>query len=315
MIKIVLFLATAAGLIHAQTVLYQCSIWGDPQLVQFPTNNLQSAQHSFCSFDGHAMLYQSKYVLVSVRSARQGDLVLDFNIVFFNNASVPICTVNVLDFITGERICDTEIVIKKTGSTDINVQYKQAQFSVWIQRRPGNHYKITLFTAPAHINDGLTSGMCVQGCRSRSIQSLAMERTANMTDTQIVTSALATKVCDLFISQSVNNFLRTTRSSPGFVEAVRQGCISDVTLTGDSRLAGEGIENIFADAIIQQGTVSIENISQLTTNISSVATQVVQQAEVETEKLVTSATWPCQPDVPVCIMPSLIRRRLISVFG
>ena len=84
--------------------------------------------------------------------------------------------------------------------------------------------------------------MCVQGCRSRSMQSVALERTANMTDTQIVTSVLATKVCDLFISQSINNFLRTTiRTSPGFVEAVRQGCVSDVTLTGDSRVSNYGM--------------------------------------------------------------------------
>ncbi|UJR11833.1 hypothetical protein I4U23_016013 [Adineta vaga] len=146
MITIVLLLTTATGFIHAQSMLYQCSMWGDPQLIQFPKSTLLSAQHNFCSFDDHAVLY--------------------------------------------------------------------------------------------HAN---TSGMCMQGCLSRSVQSQAMKRTA--------------------------------RSSPGFIDAVRQGCISDVTLTGDSR------------------------------------------AEVEIEKLVASATWPCKPHVPVCIMPALIRRRLASVFG
>lgn len=79
--------------------------------------------------------------------------------------------------------------------------------------------------------------MCVEGCPyTRSVESLASERMASMTDTQIVTSVLAAQVCDLFISQSMNAFLRTTQSKTDFVNAVRQGCISDVTLTGDSRV-------------------------------------------------------------------------------
>ncbi|UJR19187.1 hypothetical protein I4U23_022317 [Adineta vaga] len=256
MITIVLILAAATGFIHAQSTLYQCSMWGDPQLIQFPKTTLLSGQYSFCSFDGHAILYRSKHVLISVRSARQGDLVLDFNIVLFNDDHVPICTVNALDFRTGQR----------------------------------THYKLTLFATLDHITHESTSGMCVQGCIARSIQSQLIERTANMTDVQIVTSALATRVCDLFISQSNNALPRTARSSPGFVDAVRQGCISDITLTGDSRLAGEGIENIFANALIQEETISVEEISQLTSNISIVATEAAHKAELETERLFSYKT-------------------------
>lgn len=58
----------------------------------------------------------------------------------------------------------------------------------------------------------------------------------NMTDAQIVTSALASEVCDLFIAQTVDTLLCKTRSISDFVNAVRQGYISNITLTGDAQV-------------------------------------------------------------------------------
>ena len=72
----------------------------------------------------------------------------------------------------------------------------------------------------------------MQGCPTRSIASRSTNQIVNMTDTQIATSALAFQVCDLFIAETVNILPPTARSTSGFVDAVRQGCISDITLTG-----------------------------------------------------------------------------------
>ncbi|UJR19685.1 hypothetical protein I4U23_022819 [Adineta vaga] len=53
------------------------------------------------------------------------------------------------------------------------------------------HHKLILFAILDHITDESTSEMCVQERIARSIQSQLIERTANMTDAQIVTSALS----------------------------------------------------------------------------------------------------------------------------
>lgn len=80
-------------------------------------------------------------------------------------------------------------------------------------------------------------------------------------------------------------------------------------------MAGEGIDNLFVNAMIQEGTISLDNINPLATNVTNVAAQVVRQAEVEVEKLVAAATWPCKPDIPVCVMPGLVRSRLASTLS
>ena len=96
----------------------------------------------------------------------------------------------------------------------------------------GSHYKLTLFTSLAHTSAHGVSGLCIHGCTTTRSAPSSIDITANTTDEQIVTSALAASVCETFIQEVTHGFAQTT---PGLIHAVRQACITDLKITGDTQ--------------------------------------------------------------------------------
>ena len=64
---------------NASSILYQCSIYGDPQVIPFPVNGTGGVGSQFCDFTGYAVLFRSPYVLISVRGSGRfnSDVVTD----------------------------------------------------------------------------------------------------------------------------------------------------------------------------------------------------------------------------------------------
>ncbi|CAF5095664.1 unnamed protein product, partial [Rotaria sp. Silwood1] len=171
----------------------------------------------------------------------------------------------------------------------------------------------SLFAPLAQTSAIGANGLCINGCRAKRSTPTSINITERTTDEQIVISAMVATVCDTFINQATNIISRP--STLGFINAVRQTCITHVTVTGDTEFAKEGIENLITNILAQDRSMDVEHISQLVTNITTITLQASHDADILVEKLVTSATWPCQPHVPVCIIPSLVQYQMIAETG
>ena len=151
-----------------------------------------------------------------------------------------------------------DVRISKTGF-DLNVAYRKVPFSAWIrysvskkssfqlssflvlyfnQSWGGGHYKFTLFATLRHINEASTTGMCVKGCIGRQ-SAPQMLITQSTTHKEFITSAMADDVCDTFMKQATQHLPSNdlaTKTTPGYLDAVRRVCIIDVTVTGSTQV-------------------------------------------------------------------------------
>ena len=90
--------------------------------------------------------------------------------------------------------------------------------------------------------------MCVKGCSGKR-SAPQMIITGSTTHKEVVTSAMADSVCDTFMKQVTQQLPRNdlvVETTPGYLEAVRQACIIDVTVTGSTQVT----KTFLCDSII-----------------------------------------------------------------
>ncbi|CAF1310189.1 unnamed protein product, partial [Didymodactylos carnosus] len=92
--------------------------------------------------------------------------------------------------------------------------------------------------------------------------------------------------------------------------------ISDTEIVASAMaqsFAEQAANNIVVDVLSRNGDVSLINeIGLLVKNTSAIVQHASSVASKEVEKMVAVSTWPCKPDVSVCIMPSKYRRHRIG---
>ncbi|CAF1049934.1 unnamed protein product [Adineta steineri] len=311
-------LCITAGTQERIELLYKCDYWGDPQLIQFPKATGSTVTSTWCQITGASVLYRSSYVLINVvnSGSSNGDIVTSFDMTLYDSNNIPLCTLTPSDVTGTPRSCGPDVTISKTGS-DLNVAYKKAPFSAWIKYSSwgGGHYTFTLFATLKHINEVGTTGMCVKGCTGKR-EAPQMIITDSTTDKEIVISAMADSVCDTFMKQATQQALRddlVVETTPGYIEAVRRACIIDVTVTGSTQFAEQSVNNVITDILTHTGEIKIEEINNIIQNTTQIAVETINQVATEVETMIEGSTWPCQPDVPVCIMPFLLRQKFAKI--
>ncbi|CAF1630554.1 unnamed protein product [Adineta ricciae] len=299
-------------------ILYKCDYWGDPQLITFPKQANEFASSSWCQINGSSVLFENSYVLINVfnSGSNNGDVITEFNMTFFDSYHNSMCTFT-QENVAGELPnCGSEVSIVQS-SNSLNVAYKKASFSAWISYNTwhGGHYKFNLFTTLNRINDPSTTGLCIEGCPSKRMAPQLL-LTDSTTDQEIATSAIASHVCDAYITtaaQRVSQNSPAVQMTPGYLHAVRRACIIDVTVTGDADFARDSASNIVTDILTHAKEPDIDNISHLVQDATQATQQVLEQTETQVQTMIDGAIWPCSPNAPVCIMPSLIRRKQVTV--
>ncbi|CAF4093432.1 unnamed protein product, partial [Rotaria magnacalcarata] len=296
-------LCITTGSEEPQELLYKCDYWGDPQLIQFPKAAGSIASSTWCQITGSSILYQSSYVLINVvnSGSQRGDIVTSFAMTFYNDDNISLCTLTPSDMTGIPQSCGPDVRISKTGY-DLNVAYRKAPFSAWIRYSSwgGGHYKFTLFATLTHINAASTTGMCVNGCRGKR-SAPQMIITESTTHKEIVTSSMADKVCDTFMKEATQQLPRNglvVETTPGYLDAVRQACIIDVTVTGSTQFAEQSVSNVITDILTHKGEINIEDMSDVIKNITHITEQTATEAEIEVETMIENSTLPCKPGCP-----------------
>ncbi|CAF5224511.1 unnamed protein product, partial [Rotaria magnacalcarata] len=127
--------------------------------------------------------------------------------------------------------------------------------------------------------------------------------TESTTHKEIVTSSMADKVCDTFMKEATQQLPRNglvVETTPGYLDAVRQACIIDVTVTGSTQFAEQSVSNVITDILTHKGEINIEDMSDVIKNITHITEQTATEAEIEVETMIENSTLPCKPGVIGC---------------
>ncbi|CAF3031573.1 unnamed protein product [Rotaria sp. Silwood2] len=288
-----------------QELLYKCDYWGDPQLIQFPKAVGSIASSTWCQITGSSILYQSSYVLLNVvnSGSQRGDIVTSFEMTLYNADKIQLCTLTPSDVIGTPQSCGPDVSISKMGS-NLNVAYRKAPFAAWIRYSSwgGGHYKFTLFATLTHINQNSSTGICINGCTGRR-NAPQLIITNSTTHKEVVISEMADTVCDTFINQATQQLPQNNLSvetTPGYLAAVKQACIIDVTVTGSTQFAEQSVSNVITDVLTHSGEIDIDQINNVIQNITQIAQQTNNEAEILVETMVEESTLPCRPGVIGC---------------
>ncbi|CAF4582267.1 unnamed protein product [Rotaria sp. Silwood2] len=246
-----------------QELLYKCDYWGDPQLIQFPKAVGSIASSTWCQITGSSILYQSSYVLLNVvnSGSQRGDIV-----------------------------------------TSVSINMINSFFPIFEQSWGGGHYKFTLFATLTHINQNSSTGICINGCTGRR-NAPQLIITNSTTHKEVVISEMADTVCDTFINQATQQLPQNNLSvetTPGYLAAVKQACIIDVTVTGSTQFAEQSVSNVITDVLTHSGEIDIDQINNVIQNITQIAQQTNNEAEILVETMVEESTLPCRPGVIGC---------------
>ncbi|UJR06888.1 hypothetical protein I4U23_011177 [Adineta vaga] len=298
-------LCITTGSQEQQEPLYKCDYWGDPQLIQFPKSDGSIASSTWCQMAGPSILFQSSYVLINVvnSGSQRGDIITSFDMTLYSSDNNPLCTLTPFDVTNTPHSCGPDVSISKMGS-ELNVAYRKASFAIWIRYSSwsSGHYKFTLFTTLSHINANTTTGLCVDGCK-RNRNAPQMIITESTTHKEVVTSAMADSICNTFIKQATQHLPlneSNVESTPGYLDAVRQACVIDVTVTGSTQFAEQSVSNVITDILIHRDEMDVEEINNVLQNITQITQQTTNEAEVIVETMIEESTIPCRPGIIGC---------------
>ncbi|CAF1531692.1 unnamed protein product, partial [Rotaria sordida] len=166
----------------------------------------------------------------------------------------------------------------------------------------GGHYKFTLFATLTHINQNSSTGMCINGCFGRR-NAPQLLITNSTTHKEVVISEMADTVCDTFIKQTTQQLPQnglSVETTPGYLDAVKQACIIDVTVTGSTQFAEQSVSNVITDVLTHSGEIDIDEINNVIQNITQIAQQTNNEAEILVETMVEESTILCRPGVIGC---------------
>ncbi|UJR16681.1 hypothetical protein I4U23_003581 [Adineta vaga] len=284
-------------------ILYKCDYWGDPQLIKFQKTANEIVSSSWCQIDGPSILFHNSYAAIYVLNSgsQNGDVITQFDITFYDSNHQSICIITHQHFTANHPACGLDVKIDK-ATNSLNIRYEKARLNIWITYSSwrGGHYKFNIFTSLAHINDPSTRGLCIQGCQSKS-DTPELLLTDSTTDREIVTT-----------TQRLSQTRLTIKTTPGYFDAIRKACIIDVTVTGSAEFAQNSATNVVTDILTNTGEFQIGNIMNLVKNATVISERISAQVETQVQTMVNGSIWPCSPSAPICIMPSMLRRKQIA---